>query len=93
MEGPALKGIAAWDVGQGGRRKRAKPRDHQRRAALFTVFQRHGPKIIRIIEMRRFDAAIEGDVLTQIKFLRDEIQIAQRIRLRGEMFCPFPFLK
>ena len=39
------------------------------------------------------DPAVEGDVLAEIKFLSDEIQIAQRIRLGGEVFRPFPFLQ
>jgi hypothetical protein len=43
--------------------------------------------------MRGLHAAIEGDVLAQIEFVGNEIQIAQRIRLGREMFRPFPFLE
>ena len=93
MEGLACERVSPRNTGQGGCRKRTKPRDHQRRAAFFAVFQGHSPKIRRIIEMRGLHAAIEGDVLAQIKLIRDEIQIAQRIRLGREMFRPFPFLE
>ena len=86
VEGLACEGISPGNIRQGGRGKRPQPRDQQGRAAGLTVFKRYGPQILCIIEMRSLHAAIEGDVLTDIKLVSNVIQIAQRIWLGGEMF-------
>ena len=43
--------------------------------------------------MRGFDLRIKLHVSPEIELLGDELCIAQSLGLRGEVFCPVPFIQ
>ena len=51
------------------------------------------PQVIRLIEVRRFDLAIELHVFAQVELVGDVVQVAQVFRLTGEAFLPVPFIQ
>src|SRR5271163_651164 len=89
----ALEAVDAREVGDIVRRKNADGRDEKSRARTVTVAQANLPLVRRLIESRRVNAGVELDVAAQVEFVRDEIQIALGLGLRGKMLLPIPLLQ
>ena len=57
------------------------------------VLQRHVPAAGFVLVVRGGDAAAELDVAAQIELVGDVVEVAQGLRLAGEMLGPVPFLQ
>src|SRR6185312_4552474 len=89
----ALKTVEAFDAGQ-GRRRQGPDRGYQEaRRVAAAVLQCDGPASRVFIIDGCDDTALELDVATQVELVGDVFAVAQRFRLAGEMFGPFPFLQ
>ena len=57
------------------------------------VFERHVPGAGFVLVVRGGDAAAELDVAAQVELVGDMVEVAQGLRLAGEMLGPVPFLQ
>ena len=51
------------------------------------------PQVVRLVEARRLDLAVELHVLAQVELVGDEIEIAKVLRLAGKPFLPVPLVE
>jgi hypothetical protein len=93
MVGLALEAIDALDLWHDRRGKRAHCGDEVTAPGLTAIFRLDDPLVVRIVESRRCDAAVELDVSPQIELVRDVLTVAQRVRLRREQLLPIPFVE
>ena len=84
--------VHALDARQRRRRQRADGGDQKTRAVPAAVLQRHVPAPRRLLVVGGGHTAAELDVAAQVELVGDVVEIAQRLRLAGEVLRPAPFL-
>ena len=93
VERLARERMHPFDAWHRRRRKRADGGGQEARAEAAAILQRHIPAPRRFLVVCRGDTAVELDVLAEVEFVGDVVQVAQRLRLAGEMLAPVPFLQ
>src|SRR2546427_9929154 len=68
-------------------------RDQKLRPRPVVLLQLDLPALLALVVDRRDDARIEPDVPSQVKLVRDIIEVALVLGLAGIMFFPVPFLQ
>ena len=56
-----------------------------------SIFRRH--RSCSLVEVRRFDLAVELHVFAQVELVGDVVQVAQVLRLAGEALLPVPLIQ
>ena len=93
VAGLALERVDAWDARHGRRREHADGGNQQTCAVAPAILQHDVPAARFLAVMRGGDAALKLDVAAQVEPVGDMVQIALRLRLRGEALGPIPFLQ
>ena len=93
VEGGPPEIVAPLDPRQRRRRQRSNRGNQESRAELAAVLQGNAPAPRALIVSRRRHPAAKLDIAAQVELVGDIIEVAQRLRLTGEMLGPLPFLQ
>ena len=87
------KVIDTVDGWHDGRCQYSNTGDEELRPPGPATFIANSPLVASFIEMRGRHARFERDVLTQVEFVCDVVDVTQGLGLRREVFAPVPLLQ
>jgi hypothetical protein len=93
VEGFALEIFYSGDIWQSWRRKKTQTANEEFCLILVSSFVREDPDFVAILPLRGLYASTKLDVLLEVMFLCDMLDIFECLWLWREFFFPMPFIQ